>query len=199
MALPLYPELKTDLEDWFIEVFKEAARQELGPFSESPHFIQHEGTSHSYETIDGEEREFNYQDMTAEILMSSAEVVTKSLHDVLQLLVDKGEEFGRQQARYHHSRLNEIIEQAGNVVDGGGQKLSLDLWLKALEQLHISFDDHENPKMPTMVIHPDMAPRVKELMREAEGDETAKARYREIMERKLEEWHEEQNRRKLVD
>ncbi|MGW1324264.1 hypothetical protein ACWD64_17220 [Streptomyces antibioticus] len=199
MTLPLYPKLKIELEDWFMEVFKGAVQKELGVFSESPHFIQHEGTSHSYETVDGEERETDYHSMTAEIPMSSIDVADRRLDEILLLLIEKGEEFGRRQAQFHFGRLNEIIEQAGNVIDGKGQKLTLDLLLKTIEQVHISFDEDENPRMPTMVMHPDMAPRIQEIIREVEADETAQEKFHEVMTRKLGEWREEQNRRKLVD
>lgn len=199
MALPLYPQLKIELSDWFLEIVEGAARSELGPFADSPRFIQHEGTTHNYTTVQGDERSSDYQDMQVEAELRLSEVPSMDFASVLRLLIEKGRELGAQQARYHFGVLNEVIEETGNIVDGKGQPVTLDLLLETIEKLHISFDDAGNPRMPTIIVGPRMAPRFQEIMRKADSDENAKARLNEIMERKRVEWDEEQDRRKLVD
>jgi hypothetical protein len=194
-VLPLYPRLKESLESLFLDMAIAASRQELGPFNESPRFIQHEGTSHSYNTMDGQERQTEYQDMSVEELLSSSDIANMSLADALRLAVKTGRQLGVQQARYHYGMLNQIIEEAGNTVSG---PLTLDTFFETIERIFITFDDYGNPHMPTMVAHPNMTPRVQELERALETEE-AKARLAEIMDRKREQWDEEQDRRKLVD
>jgi len=195
MALPLYPHLKEDLEDLLMDMAAAAAREELGPFKESPRFIQHEGSRHLYSTIDGEEGETEYQELMVERTFSSSEIASLSFEDALNLVIEKGREMGAQQARYHYARLDQIVADAGTTVSG---PLTLDSFFEMLERAFISFDYEGNPRMPTMVIHPNMTPRIQELAEEMERDE-AKARLAEIMERKREQWNEEQDRRKLVD
>ena len=177
MALPLYPQLKEGLERMLLDLLEAASRQELGPFNESPRFIQHEGTTHSFNTVDGEERQTEYQDMSVELTLSFSELANMNFGDALRLAVEKGHEIGVQQARYHYGMLNQIIEESGNVVDG---PLTLDRLFELLERMHISFDNLGNPRWPTMVVHPNMALPVQELAREMETDE-AKARLTEII------------------
>lgn len=195
MALPLYPQLKKSLENMFLELLEGASRQELGPFNESPRFIQHEGTTHSYNTAEGEERQTEYQDMMVELQLSSSELANMTLGDAVKLVVEKGHEIGAQQARYHFGMLSKIIEEAGSTVNG---PLTLNRLFEVLEKLYIHFDDLGNPRWPTMVVHPNVTPRLRELARELEAEE-AKTRLSNIIERKREEWNEEQDRRKLVD
>jgi len=195
MALPLYPQLKEGLEKMFLDLIYAASQQELGPFAESPRFTQHEGSSHSYNTVDGEERSTDYQEFMIEFELSAADFMNMELGDVIRLVMQQAREFGSQQSRYHYARLDQIIEEVGNKVTG---PLTLDKFFEAIEQLFIPFDDSGNPQWPTLVINPNTAPRVRELAQAMETDE-AKARLAEVIERKREQWDEEQSRRKLVD
>jgi hypothetical protein len=111
------------------------------------------------------------------------------------MVVEKGREMGAQQARYHYGQLDQIITEVGNTVSG---PLTLDKYFETFEKIFISFDADGNPRMPTMVIHPDMTPLVEKLAEEMKTDE-ARARFAELIERKREQWNEEQDRRKLVD
>ncbi len=199
MALPQYPQLKTELERWFLEILKHSARQQLGPFNQSPRFVQHEGTTHSYNTVQGDERITDYQDMGVEIVLTLSDIPGMALEDVLRLVIEKGAELGAAESKFHFQRLNDIVEEAGNVVDGKGKPITFDLWLESLEKLYVSFDDYGNPRMPTLVVAPDMKQRVEDMVREAAADEGARARFQKVMEQKRKEWDEEQDRRKLVD
>jgi len=199
MALPLYPQLKMTLEKWLMQIFERAARQELGPFAESPRFIQHEGTTHRYNTVEGQERSTNYQEIMLEFGLDRAQIVDMEFDDLLKLVIEKGREFGGQRARYHYQVINEVTEETGNVVDAKGQPVTLELLFEMFEGLHVAFDERGNPRLPTIVIHPNMAPRFQELVQQADADEASKVRMAEIIERKRKEWNEEQDRRKLVD
>lgn len=199
MTLPLYPQLKMTLEKWLLQIMDRAARQELGPFGESPRFIQHEGTTHRYNTTDGQERRTDYHEGMVEFRLGRSDIASMEVDGILELVIEKGRELGVQQAQYHYQVLNSVTEETGNVVDTQGQPITLDLLFETFEKLHVSFDDHGIPRMPTIVIRPEMAPRFQQLIQEASADEAIKGRMIEIIERKRKEWNEEQNRRKLVD
>lgn len=195
MALPEYPTLKKSLEDLFMEVYKASMKSQMSVFRESPRFIQHEGARHTYTTVDGQHKEMDFQEVSLEIVLSKSELKESGIGFVLNLLAKKGEESGAKQAQYHFGQINAITTETGNTVRG---ELSVDTMLQVLERLHISFDDTGNPRMPTMVVHPDMAPQVESLAEAAEDPEV-KTRLNEIFEQKRVEWNEEQSRRKLVD
>lgn len=199
MALPLYPQLKIELENWFLEIMRDAARKQLGPFRQSPRFIQHEGERHTYNTIQGEERTTDYQNMGVEITINLRDIPGMTLEDALKLITEKGAELGSMEARYHFQRLNDIISEVGNIVEGQGGPITFDLWMEMFEKLHVAFDDYGRPQMPTMVIPPHMRQSFEDMMREAAADESARDRLLKALEQKWKEWNEEQDRRKLVD
>lgn len=196
MALPLYPKLKGNLEAMLMELFEAAVRHELGPFRESPRLMQHEGNNHTYSTVHGDVRATDYQDMMVEFQLNTSDLPDMDFQDVLNLVVAKGNEFGGQQATYHFGNLDKIIEESGNVVEG---PMTLNAVLETLDKIHISFDDAGNPSLPTIVVHPNLIPRIREIMSDADTNDEAKARMKAIIERKRREWNEEQDRRKLVD
>lgn len=191
-----YLSLKRDLEQWFIEIFQQASNEELGPFRKSPRFIQHEGDTHSYSTVDGTERLTEYQSFQAEIEIETSRLIEMPLDDVLQLLIDKGREFGKQEAAYHFAQIDKVIEEAGNKVEGA---FTVEKVLEALEAVYINFDDHGNAQLPSIVIHPSQQEKIQEIARQLEGNEEARSRMNAIIESKRVAWHEEQNNRKLVD
>jgi hypothetical protein len=196
VALPYYPKLKMALEEWFLEVFEDASRSALGVFNQSPRFRQHEAASHRFDTIDGHEKVMEFQEISAEISLTPSELPGMSLDDILRLLIESGRSFGQKQAEYHFGQIEKITTETGNVVSG---PLTHETLLSTLEKLSVTFDDQGNVNMPTIVIHPDMAARLKELAKEGDEDPAVKTRLNEIFARKKEAWLEEQNSRKLVD
>jgi hypothetical protein len=199
VALPLYPELKAKLEEWFIEVMREAAQRQLGPFNQSPRFIQHEGRDHRYTTVTGEARSAEYQDFAVQFRLGPAELASMTIEQVLRLFHEKGTEIGTLEARYHFGRLDSITEETGNIIHGNGAPLSIDMIIEALEQMYIAFDRSGNPRMPTIVVHPTRRERLREILSEAETDPDTRARLSAVFERKRREWHEQESSRKLVD
>lgn len=199
MALPRYPALKAELERWFLDIFQAIANKELGPFADAQHLIQHEGTSWVLQREGGNRDETEYQEIAVETVLAAADIRHMNINDAVMIAVEKAKELGAAQMQYHLRTLNAAIEKSGNVVDGQGQPLTLDLLLELLEGMHVSFDESGNAEPLTLIVPPALAPRVRELMIEAEHNESAKARYEQIIERKRAEWSEEQDRRKLVD
>lgn len=60
-------------------------------------------------------------------------------------------------------QIGDLCSAAGNVVDAAGAPLSFDQILDMLERIEISFDEEGQPKMPTLVMHPDMVAKVAQL------------------------------------
>lgn len=201
MALPKYPELKSSLEKMVLRYFETKAREELGPFKDVRRFAQHEGRRLVHNTQDNTEkrRETDYKEAKVEYEIKYEDLVKMKPEDVLQLVTDKAQEFGGQQARINYQVLDDTTKETGNVVDAGGKPLTLDLFLDTISKISIGFDKFGNPQMPTLVIHPSQEEKYRKLMEEADNDETAKQRMKDIIAAKKKEYDAEQASRKLVD
>lgn len=46
--------------------------------------------------------------------------------------------------------LSSVTDAFGNTHDGGGQPLTVDLYLQVLSQMEVAFDDDDNPVLPTV-------------------------------------------------
>jgi hypothetical protein len=59
--------------------------------------------------------------------------------------------------------LSRTCQAAGTVSDAGGKPFSFELLLDGLEKIEISFDDQGKPEMPTLVMGPEAAARIRTL------------------------------------
>lgn len=59
--------------------------------------------------------------------------------------------------------LNKVTEGTGNVVDAGGKPLSFEVMYEMLEKLEFSVDENDELVMPSLLMHPDQAEKVKDL------------------------------------
>lgn len=201
MALPKYPELKNSLEKMLFKYFERQAREELGPFKDVRRFTQHEGRVLIHNTLDDTDKhkETGYEEAKVEYAITYKEIAGMNAGDVFKLVVAKAKEFGGEQARLNYKVLDETTKEVGNVVDGGGKPLTVDLFLDTISKIGIGFDKFGNPQMPTLVIPESMEDKYRKLMEEADKDEVAKQRMKDIIAEKKKEYDAEQARRKLVD
>jgi hypothetical protein len=197
--LPLYPQLKAEIERCLIDVAWQAAQGQLGPFAGMPPARQHEGDRLEYMTIDGDEKRATYQRAAVDYEVRPADIPTMTFHDAVGVVAGKGRELGVQQAQIYYESLNQSLEEVGNAVDAGGQPFSVDLLLQLLEKVQISFDEHGNPQLPTLHIGPDLEASASQVLANLGEDPSAQARLNDIIEKKKEVWNAEQDRRKLVD
>jgi hypothetical protein len=59
--------------------------------------------------------------------------------------------------------INDAITKGGNVVDANGRPFDWDIYLDALDMVELDFDDEGKPKLQTLVVHPDVLERIKDL------------------------------------
>ncbi|MEV0772749.1 hypothetical protein [Nocardia salmonicida] len=201
MALPMYPELKIQVEKMLLKYFEQKASEELGPFKDVRRFTQHEGGKLVHNTLDNtrEHRDMTFMEGSVGFSTTREEMAEMTLEDVLKLLGGKAKEFGSQQAQQSFQALHKVTEETGNVVDAGGEPLTIDVFLESISKISVAFDKFGNPQLPTVVIHPSMAEKYRMLMEAAENDEDARKRLNDILAEKKEEYDAEQARRKLVD
>jgi hypothetical protein len=90
------------------------------------------------------------------------------------------------------SHVSDVSDQYGQTVDASGREFG-EVLLESLERLEIGFDEHDDPVMPTLVMHPDLLVKLqgKSLTPEQEQE------LAEIVERKREEHRASQRRPNL--
>jgi hypothetical protein len=92
------------------------------------------------------------------------------------------------------SYMGRLSEAAGTATNAGGQKISHRLLRETFEKAQIEFDENDQPKMQTLVMHPDTAKELKQLPPPTEEEVQA---WNEMIERKRCEYNDHRRHRKL--
>lgn len=96
--------------------------------------------------------------------------------------------------KHMFQQMADLCSATGNSIDAGGAPISHDLILDMLETVEISFDEVGEPKMPTMVVSPEMADKLRALPLPTVEQ---MRRREEILERKRNEFNARKRHRKL--
>lgn len=59
--------------------------------------------------------------------------------------------------------LNKVTEATGNSVNAGGKRLDHDVMYEVLEKMEFSLDKNDELVMPTLIMHPDQAEKLRDL------------------------------------
>jgi len=105
-----------------------------------------------------------------------------------------GSQLGEAMTRNLFEFIEKVTEETGNVFDGRGDALSLDLFLDMLEKLEFPVDEAGNPTGLQLVVNPDMAERLKNLPPPTPEQEE---RHKAILKKKLEIQNANKRIRKL--
>lgn len=194
--LPDWPEAKASARDFYNYYLAAAQRAHLGPLADIGEYRVFEGGPTTIKRADG--RTEKSRDFSAEASMSLTREEARhlTLPAVLHRLNEMAATLAEERGRTFYSEIGRVTEEAGNVVTGA--QLSLDLILELLDRMDIEFDDEGKAIMPQLHLHPDMLPRVQQLMTEAEADKEHKSKLDRILAKKREAWNAREIRRELV-
>jgi hypothetical protein len=117
------------------------------------------------------------------------EVLRFDVPATLGRLFEMADEWGGQRMRGLLGHISDVSEEYGQTVDASGRDFG-DVLIEALERLEITFDENDNPVMPTLVMHPDLAAKMEGTSPTPEQE----CRIAEIIERKREEHRASQRR-----
>jgi hypothetical protein len=90
--------------------------------------------------------------------------------------------------------MNKVTTGTGNVVDAGGKPFSYDVLYELFEKMEFSVDENDELVMPSMVMHPDQAEKLKDLPPPTPEQQL---KLEELKERKREEALARRRRRRL--
>lgn len=95
-------------------------------------------------------------------------------------LADAGDAMGRLMMQSLFEKVREATEKTGNVVKTGGVPLDCNHLVEMYEKVEIMFTQEGTPKLPTLVLHPDMMPRLHAIL----SDPECERRIAAVIERK---------------
>lgn len=191
------PQLEEELETLVSKFVENVARARAPAMGEVSRHRLFEGHKSAIVRSGGEEDETEIREFSAESEIPSETILYGSLDEILQCFVPVAEAMANDQEKMFFDTLRQATEKTGNIVSGDGQPLSHQKILEVLETIEIDFDAEGNPRMPTMMVSPAMAPRIQELMNDPAAKEFEK-KQKEIIERKRLEWRDREANRTLV-
>lgn len=192
--LPDFLKTKEKLKKMLDSEMEKAQFRHLGPFADTPKSNIFEGDEIILIRADGSHEEINMEKVEGKIEVKLDEAEEMTPEKVLDKIDTVAREMAQQIAKTAYEVMSEAAEEIGNVTSADGESLSIDLLLKGLEKMHLSFDEEGQPSGLRLVAHPNMSFELEKIYSQIESH----PRYQELMERKREEWRVRENNRKLV-
>jgi hypothetical protein len=164
-------------------------------------FRQHEGRLGRLRRADQSESTIDYGRSESQFALTREEMRTLNVSAIQKKLMKVAEDFGNDQTKRLLEVATQAANDAGNVVDAGGEELSPSKVFELLRRVHMDFDPVTLQPKPGMsfVMHPDMAARMQPKIAAWESDPEFNAEHQRIIDEKREEWRAREARRKLVD
>ena len=196
--LPDLPSFKAELQSILSEYVQLKARASLGVFSKSPKHVIHEGNRMRVVRADGSVGEDNLKSASSEVSLILGELHAMSLVERTRMLDQMALEMAEQMSRHLFATPGGTLDEGGQVVDAGGKPLDAELIFRAIESVQIDFDDDGNHHNFSIVVGPELYPRLQEELQKIADDPVLKRRHDELMDRKWMEWRDRKAARKLV-
>ena len=192
--LPDFLKTKEKLNKMLNSEMERAQFRHMGPFADTPKSNLFEGDEVILIRADGSREGIEMKKAEVKIEIKLEEIEEMNHEKVLDKIDTAARELAKQIAKAAYETMSKAAEGVGNVTSADGEPLSIDLLLKSLEKIHLSFDEEGQPSGLRLVAHPKMSSSLEKIYSEIESH----PRYQELMERKREEERVRENNRELV-
>lgn len=196
--LPDFPALKEEVSQRLNAAIRQRANILEPVLSQIKTFNQHEGRALRYERFDAPPKQSDPEMIEVRFEVPVADVPLLLGEKLDAKLEEMAKELAAQQARMLFRRVEEDCKEVGTALSAAGAPLTAELILDLIGSVQTDFGPDGKPK-GQFVIHPDMAPALKEAAEAFERDPELQRRHAEMLERKRAEWATRQGNRKLVD
>ncbi len=196
--LPDLPELKNDLQRLANKYVRGEAHRRMGVFNESPQHQIHEGMRLKIVRGDGSVDESELKTASAEIRIQVEEAASMTPEARRAKMDALAEDLAKQMTEFFFATINEMLEEAGQVVNLEGRPLDAEGILQVFAKLQMEFDEKRNVKGMSIVIPPAIRERAQAEFEMLETEPDLKIRYNDLMEKKWMEWRDREASRKLV-
>lgn len=195
--LPDFLAVKKAADQLFTDRIRKSARQ--GSFVQTiPRTKMHEGDILGVRSDKGLPVESELKEIREGFMLKDEDIITRGMDAYYAKLDELAQSIKNQEERIMIKAMEQAAERVQNVIDAKGN-FSVSTFLDALEKISISFDSNGNPSMPSIILSPSAAAKMKAMLPELEKNQKYKRRLSEIIERKRSEWHDRENSRRLVD
>lgn len=160
---------------------------------------QIEGRQASFQREDGKTIEIEYEKSSVSRKMEFENAKGLSPEEFLETAGDIGKEMGQLMEKKLFIAVNEATEECGNVVNCEGGGITFEKYLEMVSMVHTDFDDQGNPREKTLMLNPAAHTSMLEALRMWDSDPEKRAAMIAVINRKREEHHEREARRRMVD
>ena len=195
--LPRFIKVESRMRELFSDLIFRYSHSASPIFSQIETYTIQEGRS-SASVRGSRKRTFGMSEAVARSEIKFDDLKTFAEKDFMELARQVASQFLEKKTKDLIRSINKVTEETGNVVDNAGKPLTVDVLFDVLEKMDMDFDENEAPIFPSILIHPDMMDRIKQLATEAEQDPSIKLRHEHLIRRKREKFREREASRKLV-
>lgn len=197
--LPTYPRFAKAAGEAMNRRFRAVHNSHLGPMQGMQRIIHHEGLRGRFvDKGDDDAVVVTPVEHSVSTSITFDEVMHGDFSALVAKLDGAAAEMAGSSMRLLLQRMDEAVEKTGNKLDMRGQPLTVDSILKMLAMVQIDFTQAGEPILPSMLVHPDMVPKLKKLEEESKADPTFERRRSEIIEKQREAWRAREADRRLV-
>ncbi|GEM_PF-403690 len=197
VMLPDLPGLKHDIQRALDRYLSTQVNKRLGFFNEVPKHPVHEGNRLRVVRADGSIDESELEKASAEMSIKLEDIPGLTLEKRLAMLNDQADQIASQISKGLFEGLKRELDKAGQAVDQRGRTLDAEAVFSVLEKIQFEFDETGGHEI-AVVLHPDLAPKMMDVLKQIESDPILRKRYEEIITRKRMEWRDREAARKLV-
>lgn len=196
--LPDFPAVKRTAETMLVRYTQGEVLRISPVLAEVSRIRQHEGQRWGLDRK-GEGPAQPYQRLESALTLARENMKTGGFQTVLEQYGKVAAEFAEAQSRDMFEKINEAVEEVGNVVDATGG-LTKEKLLEMLDRVQTDFDPETGePRGGMFVMHPDAAEKIMPLIEEWEKDPEFRKALEEQRERKYLEWRARESNKRLVD
>ncbi len=197
--LPDYPEVKRDLRH-DLNLQLRLTVNVLTPLASGIRsYQQAEGDKFTYETTEGELVTKRFRLIRAKLEVPAGLSSAATQEEFMSQASEAAKTIARQSEGLLFTTLAEETRRVGNTIDARGKPFHPNLMWDGIEKMDLEFDERSGePKMPTIVVHPDMMKAIAKKIPEWEADHALQKRRTDVLRKKKEEWRDRESRRKLV-
>ena len=198
--LPDFPNEKASILETLKDAIDEKQQRFMGPFwSEVRRQRIYEGRAWQLKREDGTENVSEYKEIGSNLTVNIDEVPYLTIEKLIERIDTLARDLAEQQVRGMLKSITEETFKTGQQIDNHNAPFDKQTFIKLIDSVFIDFDKHGNPKMPSMLVHPDLEPSIKKLLDSLSSDSDFDSEFAALIEKKKAEWYAKESSRKLVD
>jgi len=169
--------------------------QYLNPLTNIPTFKILEGNKTRIVREDGSISVMKPKKIKTPISFNLRDMGQIHVNDIINIFDTAAIEIAKKKAKMVYDSISQSSEIAGTMVEG---EISIENLLKEFEKVFIEFDDLNMPILPPIIAGTEAFIILQDILPELDSNETYAKRFKQIIEKKREEWSARESSRELV-